>query len=403
MWSLIRQSIAMRKVQSASVLVGVVLGVASLFALFLLYQGVFSGIATSISRDGADLLVIPSDAESSVSDDDLLFTGAPVTMYFSSSVADQIAGIDGVERVTGQFYGQTLDASCCSSIGAVRLVGYDASIDWVIRPWATMDGGEIPSQLVEGEVIIGSNVKGFGVDDPKVLGNPVTVVAVLAPTGTDLDDCILMDIDQVRAISAATDGYGHYWEKYGDPTGLLSAVLVSVDDGDQDAVAAKIEALGGVHVIKSAEAVKEVQGQMRVVFQVMLGAGVLLAVASLAQLFARFFSMAWDRRRELALYRAVGASRRDISRLIAGEAAVLVGAGSAVGLVLGVGLYRLMLGLLTTQGGFPFIACAPLVVAGGAVIIIVIFAIAGALAVAAPLRQAGRIDPASALQQVDID
>src|SRR5699024_9419494 len=154
-----------------------------------------------------------------------------------------------------------------------------------------------------------------------VLGRNVEVAAVLDATGTDMDGSVLMDMDQVRAFVKDTEELAYLWDEHGSPDGLISCILVETAEGQRDEVAAELAALEGVAVIEASGAVEEAAGQMGALFSIMAGAAALLVAATLFQLFARFFSLAWDRRAELALYRALGASRREVSRLIAGEAA----------------------------------------------------------------------------------
>ena len=129
MLKLILQNLEKRKIQSVSTFLAVLISVAVLFALFLLYNGVSSGIETSRERMGADIVVVPRGVESLMDDTELLFTGAPATIYMSEDAASVISKIDGVERTTVQFYGQTLNSACCSTGAEQRIIGYDASTD----------------------------------------------------------------------------------------------------------------------------------------------------------------------------------------------------------------------------------------------------------------------------------
>lgn len=400
MKKLIFHSVNKRKVQSLSTLAAVAGSVAVLFALFLVYQGVTGGISASGQRLGADILVIPAEAERLLSENDLLFTGAPAVIYMSQDCAGQVAGIDGVERVTSQFFGQTLNASCCSATGEVRLIGFDGESDWLIRPWANQVIGR---ELAPDEIIVGSKVKGF--DDPSahILGHPVRVAAVLDSTGTNLDESILMNMDTVRAFSGDIAGYDHFWAKYGSPETLVSALLVQVEKGKSASVAGAIARLGNFKIIQANQVLKTIQEQMNTVFILMLGCGILLGLVSILQLYARFYSMAWDRKGELGLYRALGATKGDLRQLIAGEAMVLIAGGLLLGLALGGGLYALILNLLQRQNAFPFIPPQGLTVALGMGGLIFLFVVVGILAVGVPLRQVGKIDPSLAMQRGDID
>ena len=400
MIALIKHALGMRRIQSAATFCSVVLASAVVFALALSFVGVQGGLDTSRERLGADLMVIPADAAVDLDQNALLFTGAPANMYIDEETADRAMSLAGVERATVQFYGQTLDASCCTASSATRLVGYDASTDWVIAPWT--------DQLVEGRLKAAQIAAGFDAAGDferggKVLGRNVELVASLEKTGTDLDGSVLMDIDQVRAFVKDTPELQYLWDEYGSPDELVSCVLIDVAEGQRDAVVSELAAMGGIAVIESSQAVDQVAAQLSALFSIMLGAAALLVAATLFQLFARFFSLAWDRRSELALYRALGASRKDISLLIVGEAAALVGGGVVGGLVLGAVLYLAVPSLLAQGGAFPFIAPGPSAIAFAALGVLVLFAAIGFAAVAWPLARAGRVDPASAMQMGDID
>lgn len=400
MFTLIKHAIAMHRTQSVATVLSVALSCAVVLALALSFLGVQNGLERSSQRLGADLMVIPADAVVGMDQNALLFTGAPANMYMDADVVDEVAAVTGVERVSAQFYGQTLDASCCSASTPSRLIGYDASTDWVVAPWADADLGE---GLAPDSIVVGCNMAADFQNGGTVLGHPVEVAAVLDATGTDLDGSILMDIDQVRSYVTETEELQYLWDEYGDPSGLVSCVLVDAADGQEDAVAAELSGMEGIAVVQGSQAVARVSDQMGSVFAIMLGAAALLVVAALFQLFARFFSLAWDRRSELALYRALGASRREVSLLIVGEAGVLVGAGVVVGLVLGAVLFLAVPEMLAGAGSFPFIApgIGACVLCG--VGCVVLFGVIGLAAVAWPLSRAGRIDPSAAMQTGDID
>lgn len=399
MFTLIRHAISMRRTQSLATLLSVALASAVVLALAMSFIGVQNGLSRSAERMGADLMVIPSEAAVGLDENALLFTGSPANMYMDESVADEIAAVEGVERVSAQFYGQTLDASCCSASTPSRLIGIDPQTDWVVSPWADAD----LSQLSDGQIVVGADMEADFADSPRVLGHDVEVAAVLDATGSDLDGSVLMGIDQVRAFVKETPELAYLWDEYGDPDTLVSCVMVDVAEGAEEAVAAELSGMSGLYVVQGSATVDRVADQLGSVFAIMLGAAALLVVATLFQLFARFFSLAWDRRSELALYRALGASRREISRLIVGEAGILVGGGVAAGIVLGAVLFLLVPGVLAGAGSFPFIAPSPALCVLCALGTAVLFAVIGLAAVAWPLARAGRIDPSSAMQTGDID
>ncbi len=399
MLQIIWHSLTRRWVQSLSTLVAVAVSVGILFALYLLYLGVSVGLGTGEKRLGADLLIVPAEAQ--VDPETVLFAGAPVNIYMDGSLTQKVAGISGVKRVTPQFFAQTLNEECCSLSNATRLIGFDPGTDWLVQSWVKkLPGGSLgPDQ-----VLIGSGVTGFKGKDATILGKTLHVAAVLDPTGTSLDYSILTPIDTARSLAKGSPYLQLFWGKLGDPQRLISALLVDIDEQDQKGdVALSIDNLGGLTVIQSSDIFKNIKDQMNVLFLIMLGGGLLAAVASVFQFFARFFSLAWDRKGEWGLYRALGATRRDLKLLIAGEALTLTLGGAVIGFILGYLLFTLIFIYLQKQKAFPFIEPSLPGVLIGIAAIAAFFALLGLLAAWLPARQSGKIEPSSAMALGDID
>ena len=401
MRDLIRHSLAMRKVQTASVVLAVALSVMTLLALAMVYGGVQQGVRASEERSGAEAMVVSVEAADTLDDSALLFTGAPAPIYFSAETAERIASIEGVARSTAQFFTQSLDRSCCSTTGATRLIGVDFATDWTVQPFATRP---LPDSIGPDAVVIGANVGGAPGQRILLLDHWFTVYDQLEPSGSDLDNSLLLDIGQARAVSGASQGLSYLWDKYGQPDELVSAVLFDfADDAQRNRVENRITALGGVEVIERSAVVAESQRSLAAVFAILLGVGVVMLVSTVVQLFARFYTCVWDRKSELALYRAIGASARDLRSLIGWESAIVTGVGYLVGVAGGVALYFGLLELLRGSSSFPFIGLAPWAAVLVALGLLAVFALLAALAIVMPLRQIGRLDPSLAMQQGDID
>lgn len=401
MRDLVLHSLSMRKVQTVSVMLAVAFSVMTLLALAMVYGGVQRGVAANEERSGAEAMVVSDEAAATVDDSALLFTGAPAPIYFPVATAERIAAIDGVARSTPQFFTQSLDRSCCSTTGATRLIGVDFGTDWTVRPFATR---ELPDAIGPDSVVIGANVGGAPGERILLLDRWFTVYDQLEPSGSDLDNSLLLDIGEARAVSAASQGLSYLWDKYGQPESLVSAVLFDFEpDAPRNIVENRMTALGGVDVIQRSTVVAEAQRSLEAVFAILLGVGVLMLASTAVQLLARFYTCVWDRKSELALYRAIGASASDLRRLIGAEAAIDVAVGYAVGVAGGIGLYFGLLALLRDGSAFPFIGLEPWAVALVAAGLLLLFCLLAGLAVLVPLRQIGRLDPSLAMQQGDID
>jgi ABC-type antimicrobial peptide transport system permease subunit len=97
-----------------------------------------------------------------------------------------------------------------------------------------------------------------------------------------------------------------------------------------------------------------------------------------------------ERRQEIGVRAALGASARDIVRMVVREGAALVGAGLALGLMLAFAVTRLMRSLLHEVA--PADPATYVVVAATV-------ALTALLASAIPAQRAARVDPASALRE----
>lgn len=107
---------------------------------------------------------------------------------------------------------------------------------------------------------------------------------------------------------------------------------------------------------------------------------------SFLQFFARYLTMVWDRKSELGLYKALGATQRDLQKLIIGEAGVLTGGGLLAGFGLGAFGYTLILKLLQARSSFPFIEPHGIAAALAILWISILFGVIALIAVSIPLR-----------------
>jgi len=114
------------------------------------------------------------------------------------------------------------------------------------------------------------------------------------------------------------------------------------------------------------------------------------------------FSLPWDRKGEWGLYRALGATRGDLKRLILGEAAILTGAGVTLDCCL-----VALSACWRTHGCKDSVPSLHRGVLEQDWLAIVVTAAAfGLVALVAawwPARQSGRIAPSSAMAMGDID
>jgi putative ABC transport system permease protein len=186
--------------------------------------------------------------------------------------------------------------------------------------------------------------------------------------------------------------------------GHYSTILVGARDGVsqeqlRDQVAAALP--GGYEVLTGEESVDESRAEIGQLLDLL---GVFLLVFAAVSVFVgafiifnTFLMLVAQRTRELALLRAVGASRRQVTRLVLGEAVGVGLVGSSLGLAVGGGLALGLRALLKLFGvdlpAAGLVLTTPTVVWSYAVGMVVTTA-----AASLPARRAARIPPVAAMR-----
>jgi len=401
MLRLIGNSLLRRRWQSAATVLGVALGAGLLLAVVLLYHGFDQGLERGRQRLGADLLVVPSHA--TVDPDNALFAGSPLNVYMDSKFVDEARKVPGVRRVEAQFFTQSLHLECCSVGVETRLIGIEGQ---VIGRLAGMSP-EGRARLEKDEVIVGSELLG-GIGKPgaliELLGEIFRLAFRLEATGTALDYSILMPMESARALAANSDALKPVWQDAGDPHRLVSALLIEVTDpGRIKEVGRALEDLGPLRVIRAADSFQRLKRLMDGFVFVLAAAGFLTALGGVAYLLGHFSSVAWDRKGEWALYRAIGATKARMVELVVGESTILALGGALLGLPLGYAVYRLAFARLASHNAFPFVAPSGVLVLTAAASALALYGLIGLLSAAGPALRVAQLEPALTMAQGDID
>jgi putative ABC transport system permease protein len=396
---LIWKSLLHRKLQSITIIVSIAVGVAIVFSIGAMYNGISRGMDLSRQRMGADIVIVPYGVtlEPSL----LLFGGATANSYMPKTYVEAVRNVPGVRTVTPQFYTQSLTAECHDIGTQNRMIGYEPTSDWIIAPWLKKVQ---KTELADDEVVLGAKVPTWEQNKISILGKWYKIVTIARETGTTLDYSMLVSMSEARRVVAKDILLKQVWEKQGVPSDLVSTMLVQVEEGvDVNAVATSIQSVGFMKPIVSAEVKKRIADQFIVFVLLIGGIGILTVATSLLYLFSRFYSLTWERQAEWGLYLAFGATGRDISAVIVGEAAAVALTGSIAGLLLGGGLYKASLLLLESYQSFPFVQPLWSFIAVMTLSITVLFTGLGALAAWLPAYRGSRIDPSVIMTRGEFD
>jgi putative ABC transport system permease protein len=320
---------------------------------------------------------IPLDVAESLEHNRLVKLAVPV------SLGDNYRGfrIVGTQPAYGQLYGARLAQGRW----------------WGDQPMQVVVGAQVAGQyrMQLGQVFAGAH--GLTAGGELHADTPYRVVGILKPTGAIIDRLLLTDISSV-------------WRVHEHEAVKEQGVSPEQAAGHREVTALLIKyrsALGAIMLPKLVRSIPDLQAAVpaietaRLVALLGTGADVLkgfgLGLLGLSALgfFVALFAAVSQRRRELALLRALGAKPLRLFGLIAGEGLMLGLLGGLVGVLLGRGA-ALIAGAASARTGGPALAIPPF----GATELAILAAAAGLslLAAVLPGLMAYRLNAAQALQ-----
>lgn len=311
-----------------------------LFLSLTLFCGVFlivslqNGLSGYQARLGADILVTPASAQGHGTVDDIYLQGITGNYYIPINSLKKLEAVEGIERMSEQFYLTSAKASCCSA--RVQIIGFDPETDFSIQPWI---GESFEGSLHDGDLVIGAEIALPTDGQIRFYGENYHVAAQLAKTGTGLDNAVFTSRSTIRRMAeTASNTLERESLKGVDIQNAASAVLIKVKDGYLiDEVAdeinlhvPKVKAMASRSMVTSvAQGFEGASG----VIGLLVGGVWLLAIVILIAVFALLSN---ERKKEFAVLRVVGASRGQLLSIMGTEAAFVSAVGALTGMLLSV-------------------------------------------------------------------
>ena len=313
-----------RKIFRNIVLVLAVAMLVSLLVFALLFnRAIREDINEASRRLGADVVLVPIEAMELA--EEFILESREKTFYMDEFVYESIKDLPEVETATFHVYLNTLESECCSIIEG-QVVAIDQKTDFVVKPWLDTD-----RPLGDGEVYVGSYVHEFLglINTARLFGKPLKVVGHLEETGTGLDHGIFMRKEDLDTISTDATGQRKANE--------ISIVFIKFKEGvNLDEGVAKIRSVNPrVGMMTRGSIGKDVRETLKDIIRIF--AITILIASTLAILLAwsTFTAMTNERRREVGILQAIGASRKHIVRMFVTEAAIISLMGGLIGVITG--------------------------------------------------------------------
>ncbi len=303
----------------------------SLLSGSILVYSLNSGLKSLENRLGADIIVLPDSAKSKVNIDNLYLQGTTGYYYMSTAKQEEITKRNGISAASGQVFLATLRADCCSV--PVQVIGFDPETDFTIQPWIAE---RAKNDLSLNEVVVGSRVSAGVGESLRIYGISCRVVARLDATGTGLDTAVYCTGETMAVLLNAARELNHELKITKDPSKVVSAVYLRVDPAysvedvtnDINIHVRKVQAVKTRSVISGVS--DSLGGVASTIKALIIGVWAL----SFVLLGAAFMLLGGERKREFAVLRVIGVSRKRLSGIALKEALLVSVLGGLIGISL---------------------------------------------------------------------
>ena len=391
------RSLLARKVRLLLTGLSVVLGVGFMAGTFVLTDTMTSAFNDLVDTNlsSIDVLVRSSNA----------FTAQQSSLEerasMPESVLADVQAVPGVARAVGDVvgYAQIVDPTTGKVIGTfgppTAASGWNDLNGFELKPGGSPPSG--PDQVV----IDAATAEGHGIR----VGDRVRILFEGQPGA--------FDVVGIAGYGESDSLFGATWALFDLPTaqrmlgkeGKLDSVSVVAEDGVPGLeLQRRIDQVlpDGVEAVTAATVISEAQDQISTGLGFLRTAFLVFAFVALFVgafiIFNTFAIIVAQRTRELALFRALGASGRQVMASVMVEAFVIGVVASAIGVLAGIGIAILLKGALNATG-FDIPASGTVILARTFIVSIVVGTLVTVVAALVPARRAARIAPIEALRE----
>ena len=354
-----------------------------------------SGLNSLEDRLGADIIVVPSEAQSKVSFQNMFLQGTTGAFYMDASALDKALEVEGVEKAAPQTFLASLKADCCSI--KIQVIGIDPVRDFTVQPWISRS---LTRELGDMDVAVGCKVEADVGEIIRIYEQRCKVVARLEATGTGLDTAVYCNMDTMHELLKAAEekGVSHRIDSGDD---VISALYIKVKDGrDIDLVNSQLNGhIRKAAAVRTRSMITGVSDSLAGVSRTITGLITAVWALAFVILLLAFALIIRERSREFAVLRLVGASRSMLSRMVLLESSLCGLLGGLIGVGLAVLLLFPFAQLIETTLNLPYLmpnAGTVLLLALGMVLLSVLVA---ALSSVMAAYRLSRVDPGMALRE----
>lgn len=374
-----------RKLRTVLTTLAIVFGVGLIFAMNLVLPGMKDAFRRTMLAASGNV--------------DLSIRSVTGEAFAPEQPLSAVSGVKNVEAVTGSLRRQFSLPKGKASLGdtsQIELVGVDPATVTQVRHYSLAEGhflqpGDtgkvvIPSTLVE----LAPQLK-LGGEMPIMTTNGLksfTIVGIVSVAGTKSRPQIIIPLADAQA-------------DFNQP-GLINTIDVAFKPGaDEKAVKAEIQkALGSGFSLDVSDA-ETALASMQTGYALFAMIGALALFIGAFLIFNTFRTVILERRRDLAMLRAIGATRRQITQMILVESLIQGMTGTLLGMIIGFLMTKGLLGAMGSMYSSLGLRDIHIYISLNASAVVTALGIGLLTTLAAgywPARSAGRISPLDALR-----
>jgi putative ABC transport system permease protein len=373
-----------RKLKMGLLVLGLVIGVASIVGLFSITKAMEEDLANKIDEYGANMLIVPDNDNVSISFGGIIVEGVGQVKDFDMSIIDKMRTIKNKETLN--IISPKLLADDSINGKQALLVGVQFSEELRLKKWWQVNWIEGKKTPTAEEVLVGSEaarVLGLAPGNKvNIKGQEFQVTGTIQPTGSsENDSAIFIDLSTLQKLTNRPQAVS-----------LVEAAAFCYTCPIFEVTTQLQEKLPGTKVSALKESVQNRDDMVKKfgVFALAVS-GIIMIIGWLVVLISMMSSVK-ERTREIGVFRAIGYRKSHVIQIVLTEATILSLIGGIIGYLIGMSVasaFGSVVAQMDVQVVWqPLIA---LYAIGGAVVI-------GIVASAIPAWQATRLDPVEALR-----
>jgi putative ABC transport system permease protein len=323
------RNIQRRPFRSCCLIIIIMLFSATLFGGSVLMKNLSLGITGMANRLGADILIVPHGYEKNL--EVALLRGEPSSFYLKVDLIDKIKAIKGINAISPQLFIASLNAGCCSS--KVQLIGFDQHSDFVIKPWLQ---SQLSAPLTDNQVVVGSKISANVGSEIMFFNHPFKIAAKMDSTGMGFDTSVFITMQAAQSLMKEAKLIEGDIDHFAD---YASSIFIKVNSDYQskdivNQIMPKYAIDYNIDFIMTKGMLSNISKWLTSFSTIVYSLSAIFWILAIIVIFVIFSSSLNERKREISLLRILGASRRDLVKMLLRESLIISALGGIAGIII---------------------------------------------------------------------